>query len=41
MLCPDALKVTDALGFYSTIRFHGYTFELLGFETAAGEFIDS
>lgn len=30
MLCPNALKVTDALGSYSTLKSHGYNFELTG-----------
>lgn len=41
MLSPNALKITNALGFYGTIKSNGYNFELLDFKTPSGELIDT
>lgn len=41
MLSPNALKITDALGFYDIIKSNGYNFELLEFRKPSGEVIDT
>ncbi|KAK1753785.1 hypothetical protein QBC47DRAFT_430762 [Echria macrotheca] len=41
MLSPNALRVLDALGIYSTIKRQGYNFEILHFRTLAGELTET
>ena len=41
MLSPNALKILDALGLYSTIKTKGYNFEVLHFRDAKGTLVET